>query len=148
MPRERVSWTKFHDGPLRRHVESGGRLIGQKQSRPAGERHGDDAALTHPSRKLKRIGVNALLGIIDTDFSQSFDRPSSSLSRAHRAMRHYHIGNLRAHWPDRIKGRLWALKYHGDLAAADRFEVSAAEFIQGAPKIGNRSGRNPGLHRQ
>jgi hypothetical protein len=39
---------------LDRHVERGGRLIGDEQARIAGDRHGDHHALIHAARQLMR----------------------------------------------------------------------------------------------
>ena len=55
---------------LDRHVERGGRLVGDEQLRVAGERHGDHHALAHAAGELVRILVDALFGVGDADHLQ------------------------------------------------------------------------------
>jgi hypothetical protein len=54
---------QFKDLRLDRHVECGGRLIGNQQFWLAGERHRDHHALCHAARDLVRVGVGATAGI-------------------------------------------------------------------------------------
>ena len=58
---------QLQDLRLDGHVERGGRLVGDEQRRPAGERHRDHHALPHAARHLVRIVVHAPLGIGDAD---------------------------------------------------------------------------------
>src|SRR5215213_3101885 len=139
---------KLHDGLLRRYVKASSRLVCQKQSGCAGERHSDHAALTHPSRKLKWIGMNASLGRIDTHFSQRFDGPSGGRRPIYWAMCHYHVSNLRTYRPDRIEGRLWTLKDHRDLTATNSLQLPAIKLMDCATRVSNRSGSQLGLSRQ
>ena len=48
---------------LRRHVERGGRLVGDQQPRPAGQRHGEHDALLHAAAELAGIGLQQRLGM-------------------------------------------------------------------------------------
>lgn len=48
---------------LSRRVECRGGLVGDKQSRMSGKRHGDHHALTHAAAKIARIHVEASRGI-------------------------------------------------------------------------------------
>ena len=51
---------EVHHGLLGGDVEAGGRLVGDQELRPAGERERDHHALAHAARQLERIGVVAL----------------------------------------------------------------------------------------
>ena len=55
-------------------VERGGRLVGDQQLRPAGERHRDHHALAHAAREPVRIVVEAPLGRRDAHAAQHLDR--------------------------------------------------------------------------
>ena len=50
---------QHQDLRLHRHVERGGRLVGDQEPRAAGERHRDHDALAHAARQLVRIGTRA-----------------------------------------------------------------------------------------
>ena len=66
-------------------VERGGRLVGDDERGPAGERHRDHHALPHAARHLVRIVVHAPLGIGDADEPEELRpprrAPPSSTSR-------------------------------------------------------------------
>ena len=61
---------------LDRHVEVGGRLVGDDQLRAAGERDRADDALAHAARHLVRILAHALAGEGMRTASQQFARPA------------------------------------------------------------------------
>ena len=75
MPRSRVSSTiEVHHRLLRGDVEAGGRLVGDQQLRPAGERERDHDALAHAAGQLERIGVVALARARDAHLVEDLDR--------------------------------------------------------------------------
>ncbi|MNL76534.1 hypothetical protein D3C87_2025170 [compost metagenome] len=49
-----------HDLRLHRHIQCGGRLIGNQQLGPAQQCHGDHHALAHAAGKLMRVHAHAL----------------------------------------------------------------------------------------
>ena len=60
---------------LDRHVERGGRLVGDQQPRLAGKRHGDHHALAHAARQLVRILRRTPIGSRNVHQPQQLDRP-------------------------------------------------------------------------
>ncbi len=64
------SLDQVEDLALDRHVECGGRLVGNQQARAAGQSHRDHHALPHTAGKLVRVVVEARAGIRDADFFQ------------------------------------------------------------------------------
>ena len=59
---------------LYRHVERGGRLIGDDQLRFGANGQRDHDALAHATGEFVRIGIDALVRCGDADFSQQVDR--------------------------------------------------------------------------
>ena len=55
---------------LHRHIERGGRLVGDDQFRLGGERERKHHALAHAAGELVRIGVDALLGRRNADLGE------------------------------------------------------------------------------
>src|SRR5699024_12341832 len=47
---------QVQDACLHGHIQRGGRLVGQQHLRVTHQPHGDDHALTHPSRELVGVG--------------------------------------------------------------------------------------------
>ena len=58
---------------LNRHIERGGRLVGDQQLGAACERHRDHRALALAARELVRIAVKAPLGLGDAGAAQQLD---------------------------------------------------------------------------
>ncbi len=61
---------QLEDLALDRHVERGGRLVGDQQLGLAGERHRDHHALLLAARQLVRMGRQAALRIGQADFGE------------------------------------------------------------------------------
>ena len=59
---------------LRRHVERGGRLVGDQHGRVVRDRDRDRDALAHAARVLVRVVVQAAVGLRDLDVPQQVDR--------------------------------------------------------------------------
>ncbi len=71
MPKSRRSCDQqLQDLRLHRHVERGGRLVGDQQFRAAEQRHGDHHALAHAAGEFVRIHVDAALGLGDLHLVQ------------------------------------------------------------------------------
>ena len=74
MPKSRLSPAmQVEDLRLDRHVERGGRFVGDQHLRIAGQRHRDHHALAHPAGELVRVGVDALLRRRDADAAEQID---------------------------------------------------------------------------
>ena len=69
---------QVEDLGLNRHIERRGGLIGDQDSRPAGNRHCDHDALAHSAGKLVRIGLRPLLRIGYADRTQQLDSGASA----------------------------------------------------------------------
>ena len=67
---------------LRRHVDRGGRFVGDQQARPARQRHGDHRALPQPAGQLPGIGIDALLRHRDADIAEQLHRLRARLLAA------------------------------------------------------------------
>ena len=65
---------QLEDLRLDRHVERGGRLVGDQHLRVARQRHRDHHPLAHAAGQLMRIGVGAPLRLGDRDAAQHLDR--------------------------------------------------------------------------
>ena len=61
---------QMDDLRLHRHVERGGRLVGDQQAGIGEQRGGDGHPLAHAARQLVRIGGHAAVGIGDADALQ------------------------------------------------------------------------------
>ena len=79
---------------LDRHVERGGRLVGDQQLRPAGERHRDHRALALPARQLVRKRVDAALRIGNAGAREQLDGARVRLLLAEALVQLEHLGDL------------------------------------------------------
>ena len=68
-------------------VERRGRLVGQQQLRPAGQRDRDHRALPHAAGELVRIVVEPPLRVRDADLVQQLDRRAPRRRAAQAGMR-------------------------------------------------------------
>ena len=107
---------EVHDGLLGRHVEAGGRLVGDEQARPAGQCQRNDDALAHAAGELERIGVIALLGPRDADLLQDVDGLVARIAARRLDVLHQHVLDLAADLADRIEGGARILEHHGHFA--------------------------------
>ena len=82
---------------LYRHVQRGGRLIGDQQLGMAGQRHGDHRALAHAAGKLVRIGLRAACGIGNADQLEHLDRACQRRGARCVAMQPHRFGDLLTH---------------------------------------------------
>ena len=112
------------------HVERGGRLIGDQQARPAGQRHRDHHPLAHAARELVRIGVGALLGLGDVNPLQHLDRAVPGLLARQALVQRHRLGDLPAHRVERIERGHRLLEDHRDLVAAHPLHVGLGQLEQ------------------
>ena len=116
---ERVEQTQ-HLG-LNRHVERGGRLVGNHQLRFGCQCHRNADPLPHPSRQLNRIAGEHPIWIGELDVGQGLDRPTTTLLLVH--LLRCRVANDRSKLitdrEDWIQRRNRILEDHRDAAAAD-----------------------------
>ncbi len=113
---------QVHDRLLRRHVEAGGRLVGDEQGGLAGDRHGDHDALAHAAGELVRIGVEPRLGIADHHRLEQLQRAGARLLRGERFVGAQHVGDLQPDRADRVQRRPRVLEDHRHGGAAQRLQ--------------------------
>ncbi len=112
-----------HDLGLHRHVQRRGRLIGDKQLRPAEQGHGDHHPLAHATGKLVRIHVHPLARLGDLHRIQHAHRLFERLGLAHPLVQHQHFHQLILDLHVGIQRGHGVLEDHGDLLGADLVEL-------------------------
>ena len=75
-------------------VERRGRLVGDEEIGPVGERHGDHHALTLAARELMRIGGKTMRRIGNADLGEQIDDPVSQRWTFARAMQFEDLADL------------------------------------------------------
>mgnify|MGYP000659990541 CR=1 FL=1 len=103
---------------LNRHVERGGRLVGDQQVGISGQRHRDHHTLLHPAGHLMRKGVDPRLRRRNPDVLQQLDHFGTHIGNL-RPVQLQHLGDLVADPENRIQRHRGFLKNIGDSAAAD-----------------------------
>ena len=98
-------------------VERGGRLVGDQQLRPSGERHRDHDALLHAAGKLERIVLQPPRRVGN---AHGLEQAGGLVTRriAAHAMVRQRLGDLRAHRHHRIEAGGRLLEDHADPPAA------------------------------
>ena len=123
---------QVEDLGLDRHVERGGRLVGDQQHRIAGERHGDGGALAHAARELVRVLPGAPRRVGDADLGEQVDRGVERRVACARAeMDADRLGDLVADGVDRVEAGHRLLEHHGDVVAADAAQRLRVERRRG-----------------
>jgi hypothetical protein len=110
---------ELQDLRLDRHVERGGRLVGDQQLGVARERHGDHHALPHPAGKLVRVLVHALVRDGDAHQLQHLDGPGAPLLLVEPLVQPQRLHDLVAHGEHGVQRGHRLLEDHGDVVAAD-----------------------------
>ena len=113
---------------LDRDVERGGRLVGDQQLRPAGERHGDHRALALPARELVRIARRRAAPARGCRSARAARRRAHAPRSAQRLVQRQHLGDLVADRVERIERRHRLLEDHRDARAA-RCRASRARVL-------------------
>ena len=122
---------QVEDLRLDRHVERGGRLVGDQQLRVAGQRHRDHHALPHAAGQLVRILRDAPLRLGDADQAQHLDRARVAPPRASSPlMQRQRLGDLPADGQHRVERGHRLLEDHRDLVAADRRASRASVSVE------------------
>ena len=127
----------LEDLRLDRHVERGGRLVGDQHARVAREGQRDHHALAHAARELERVGVDALARPRDADPLEQLDRALARLL----------VGQPSCAWicstiwspilQHRVQRRHRVLEDHRDLGSADPAQL----VVAGADQLGALVGR-------
>ena len=138
---------QFEDLRLDRHVERGGRLVGDQQLRAARERHRDHDALAHAAGELMRIVVHALVRIGDLHQAQHLDGLVERRALRKPLVPAQHLGDLLADGVDRIERGHRLLEHHRDVLGADAVHLAGAERRKIAALIEDLPGDDfPGRH--
>ncbi len=111
---------------LHRDIEGGGRLVGDEQVGPVGERHGDHHALALAAGKLMRIGAEPLGGIADPALAEQIQRAGTSLGLSAHAMHGKDLADLPLDRVQRVERGHRLLEDHGDGRAAQRAQPRLA----------------------
>jgi hypothetical protein len=125
---------------LDRHVERGGRLVGDEQVRLAQHRHRDHHALAHAAGELVRILVDALMRLGDAHPVEHADGGVGRLALAHALVLHQHLGQLAAHREIRVQRRHRVLEDHRHAPAADGVHLGCRHADEFAPTIAGAAG--------
>ena len=120
---------QLQDLRLHGDVERGGRLVGDEQVRPVGERHGDHHALALAAGKLMRIGAETRGRIDDADLGQKRDHLRARRSRA-AAMQGDDLADLPLDRMQRIERGHRLLEDHRDAGAAHGRAIRASDIFR------------------
>src|SRR5205823_9299085 len=103
---------------LNRHIEGGGRLVGDKCTWSAGERDRDCYPLPHSSAELMRIGAERAQRVGDPHLLEQSGGAGIRGSSAQSQVKAQVLGELPADRHLRVKRREGILENHGVLLAA------------------------------
>ena len=117
---------------LHRHVEGGGRLVGNDELRVARQRHGDEHALALPAGELVGVGAQRALRIQAHQLQQLLGAAGAAALRQ--------LLHLRLDEHGGVQGRQRVLVDHGDLAAAQRVHLALAHGEQVLPVVEHLAG--------
>ena len=131
---------------LNRHVERGGRLVGDDQFRIAGESDGDHHALAHAAGELMRVLVEPAFRVGNADKGQQFDGARLRLLVVHAEMDLQRLLDLQPDGQDRVERGHRLLEDHRYVAAADfphRFvvEIEQVAAVEHDAALRNFSGQ-------
>ncbi len=102
---------------LNRHVQRGGRLVGDQESRLACQRDRDEHALPHPARQLMRVIMNLARRVGQPDRFEQLDGASSRLGSAGFPVDEQRFCDLIADGEHRVQRRHWLLENQRNLCA-------------------------------
>jgi hypothetical protein len=124
----------LEDLRLDRHVERGGRLVGDQHLGLVGDRHRDHGALPHPARVLVGVAVEAVLGVGHAHELEQLDHPLAGVVVGHLlVVGRDRLGDLVADGQHRVQRGHRVLEDHGDLLAPDLAHRLLVEVEQVAP---------------
>ena len=121
---------QIEDLRLNRHVERGGRLIGDQERRIARQRHGDHNPLAHAAAQLMGIGIDAGFRIGDLHQPEHFDGFRSSRLLVQPLVQLDRFADLIADGKNRIERGHRLLEDHRDLVASDLAHLLVTELEQ------------------
>jgi len=127
---------EVEDLRLDRDVERGRRLVGDQESRIAGDRHRDHHALVHAAGHLVREVLQARARRRNADLLQQLDRAMARRAAVHAEVQAQGLGQLEADGEAGIETRRRLLEDHRDLLADDRAPLALAGAEQVAPGEG------------
>ena len=107
-----------------RHVERGGRLVGDQEIGLVGERHGDHDALALPAGELMWKSAEAILRLRQAHQAQELDDACARRGPAHSLVEIKRLGDLLLDAVERVERGHGLLEDHGDAIAPDRLERS------------------------
>jgi hypothetical protein len=113
---------QLEDLRLHRHVERGGRLVGDQEVRLVRQRHRDHHALALAAGELVRVGAEPRGGIADADLGQELDDAFARGGPTHAAVQHQDLADLPLDRVQRIE--------RGHRLLEDDRDVVAAELAQ------------------
>ncbi len=128
---------QVEDLRLDRDVERRRRLVGDQQSRPGSERHGDHHALLLAAGHLVRIAVEAPFRLGDADLGEELEHPQPGFAPAHLLVGADRLDDLLADLEDRVERRARLLEDHRDLGAAQGAQVAPWQPHEIAPEVGD-----------
>ncbi len=135
-----------HGGPQRvqelgldRHVEAGGRLVRDQQSRLVDGRHRDQHALGHAAGQLVRVRVGTPARIRNPDRCQRLDRLRACLAATSPVMCPVDVGDLVADLEHRVECRARVLDHQPHLAAADPAQLVVARVEHALALVAHRA---------
>ena len=148
---------EVEDLRLHRHVERGGRLVGDEQVGLPGDGGRNQRPLPQPARELVRILVGAHGGVGEADEFQAGQDPVADLVTGHQTMRPHDLGDLLADGAQRVERTQGVLQDEPDVTAAElapagfgqRTHVAAVDPELGRGDLRPRTGQadqRPGGH--
>ena len=142
---------QLQDVRLDRHVERGGRLVGDQDVGLVGDRHRDHDPLALPARKLMRIGAEPVLGVGQADQPQQLDRPGARRRPAHVLVDQQGLGDLLVERVQRVQRGHRLLEDHRDPVAAHPPQPlgrGADQLLAGEPNAAFRAVRRERVRQQ
>ena len=133
---------------LRRHVECGGRLVGDQELGAAAQCNGDHHALPHAAGEFVRIGAHDLAGRGNTHERQQFLCPHARRRSGEAELDPKRLHHLVADGEDRVQRCHRILEDHGDFASADGLHLPLAQALEVTPAKPDASRRQSRRLRQ
>ena len=133
---------QVQDLRLHRHIQRGGRLIGDQELRPIGQRHRNHHPLPLPARQLVRIGGQPFLGIADADLQKKRQRPLPRRLALQRLMQREALANLPLNRMQRVQAGHRLLEDKADVIAPHPAQISLRRADHLAAKVGDRPVHN------
>ena len=113
---------------LDRHVERGGRLVGDQQLGATDQGHGDHDPLLHAARHFVGVVVDPALGGGDPDLGEHVEGDLPGLGGGLVLVEDDRLGDLVSDRVDRVQRRHGLLEDHGDVVAADLAQLGLGDL--------------------